>query len=352
MHAEIPRTGIVTRYSWHEATYAALRLAEVAQLAGSDVGLYSFGQSLQIGSPWDGRACRGPFGPWLETVDQVVVTHMLTEEQVRGIQSQRKRVILLPVWHELDMADVAAVQQADILLSASRAQHLWMQRQLGRASRLATWDCGWPLTHKQHIGSRPLRVLWPLYDGNARRVPLSCCTVWRRAAEAHPQVTFTILVNSATLSGPFRRRLQRMASLSNIHIQRATSWTARQLAFLRHDLTFWPTSGESFGLTGIYSTACGTPVLTFGCPPMSDLLEHGQGWELRATIGMSEDQLPSVASSDENIRQLAKGLAKLLDNPNLVWDKQRTVLQGQPERRTLFEQTVRRALLLPTRPGA
>lgn len=337
----VPRTGIVTRYTWHEATYVALRVADYLQRHACPVSLFPVGPSTKLGTGWDSQLCRHRFVPWLETVDQVVTTHRLSREQMAWLTQQRKRVVAVPVWHELMLGDLPLFVNADCVLSPSKAQADWLWAGFGKRATWLPWETGQPLTSKM-ARPRPLRLLWPLYDGNARRTSVAYARAIGRVMQDHPEAKLTILADSATLPGPLRRQVRRMLS-ANVVLQRGAGLAAREMAYMQHDLTVWPTQAESFGLVGLTSIACGTPLLTVGVPPVDEICTADRGWAVPTAISYSPHSVPYAA---DGAMVFELELRKLLTVPERVWERQGTVLHGLPERRTLFEQTLGRALLV------
>ena len=344
---DTPKTGIVTRWQWHEATYAAIRIADCIQQAGGDVSILPTNYVPGVlDTPWQSEIVTGcRLTEWAADCDQVVFTHCPSLVQQKWMRSCKKRAICLPLWHELELQDLTELMQCDLVIATSDAFADWL-RQVAIPSLRLSWDAGLPLTAKSSVAGPAIRVLWPLYAEAVNRVTATACEILHRAMRMQPAMTLTILMSAATLSGQARhslRKFQRDYGAARLQLVASTTLLSRQLAYMQHDLTFWPTIAESLGLVGLTSVALGTPVVTYGVPPITELLPQSSAWHVPVKLQYSSVRAPYAVHGERAMDTLMQSLAA---EPEQIWEKQRSVLHGLSERRTTFDEVLGRALLL------
>jgi hypothetical protein len=275
--------GFCTRYYSHEATYAALILANWAAAQHHDVSFFSATRKFAgIDSRWDPvvRASRGkPFTTWADAQDVVVWTHCPHIEQLEWCRNEGKHTVLFSLWHEFEPWQRDTFRAADVVLSPSEiAAHMLQSRwQVGRSIPL--WlDPGLPLFNKHEERTAP-KLLLPLWDGAARRIEMTMLELLDRMLELH-DVGLTVTYSSSTLAGHAYERIKTLRRKYGPRVQSlaGTPWRDRPLVYQTHDLTLWPAHAESTCLTPLISLAMGTPLICFAVPPMHEILNQGNSY--------------------------------------------------------------------------
>ncbi len=196
--------GICTRYTRHEATFAAVRLANAAVEVGVDASIFTMtDQPVAIDRRWDRTlvtARQNAFTKWVTTRQHILWTFLPTLAQVRWVKDQQKRTSALILWHELSPEDRHILSEFDYLICPNRACYDLLRMWGLRNCVCVPWDCGWPVHVKpaSYQMDHP-KLLLPLWDGNPRRTEMTILDIVRLVLQRHPTVTVTIACNSSTM---------------------------------------------------------------------------------------------------------------------------------------------------------
>lgn len=349
------RLAICTRYWHHEATYLAIRLAEWYDQQGGDVSLLSLWPAPHpIGSRFDRHVQAPPyqfFSPWMLTgprPDVCVWTHVPAVQQLNYVRELGIKTVIIPLIGELDSNDRAAMSLADVVLCPLKSTAATLFRNWGLSSLVSVpWDTGDPPIQKcEHADESP-RVLFPLYDGVARRMEGTALVVLERMLRRFPDVRLTTLYSSSTLA-PYA--LRRLRQLHKQFGDRAIavpglSMPHRPLLFQAHDLTFWPTHGESTCLLGLTSVTSGTPVLTFALPTIQEHFGPHNAVLADMVVAAGPGGRFSAEPDYVHMDQL---LTQLLTSRAALASLQQSVLQGVSQRRSGFEAAMAAVFLQPS----
>jgi len=335
--------GICTRYSRHEATYAAIRLANWASMRGQDVSLFTMTERPGGISPiWDKRVIVNQrdmlFADWVQTCDKVIWTTTPPVAQIEWVKQQRKLAYLLVLWHELTVDDRPAMVAATRCICPSVASADLLRNWGLRNVTAVPWDCGEPVfTKPSQYQVKTPNILLPLYDGNARRTELTAIELVGRAMYRNPDVTFTVAYNSSTIASCGSRRLRQLkrAFKGRLTLQKGIAPRDHPLLYQRHDLTLWPTHYESTCMIGLMSVTMGTPVLAFGFRPTLEVLHDMNAIIVRTNGEQTNDMgcprvVPDYAMMDDLLNQA-------IADPEYLQELHKTVLRGVLERRSLFD---------------
>lgn len=341
--------GIYSRYQSHEASYAALQLADWAVARGHDVSIFSDDKpQTRLHPTWD-RVVQhaGPRGytAWLENLDAVLWTHCPIAEQVTCANRRGLRTIVMPFWHELRSDDRKALRQAQFVVVPSRAAAdlVGARWQLKRCWA-ALWDPGLPFTLKNDMQHpERIKLLLPLFDHYPRVIDAACPKLLQRLMEYIDCVDLTVPFTPAQLSAAGLRQLKafsrsfpgRVTLLKSVPLQR------RPLLYAQHDLTIWPTLAENIGLVGLTSIAMGTPVLAFNYPPLSEFLSVKNSVLVPCSGQPESLGRPRIAPDFAAFEQAA---SQLLHDRQYLGKLQQTVHHNLENRRNIFNDVWMRAL--------
>lgn len=340
--------GICTRYNQHESSFAAIRLADAARDAAIDVSIYTMTERpMQLGSHWDyqlAKASQLPFTKWAETVTHVLWTTIPHFEQICWAKDHGKCTTILVNWHELTSFDVAVMAEADYLLCPSRACFDLLRTNSFHNVICLPWDAGLPLYNK-HRGYTPeqLRLLLPLWDGNARRTELTVLNVLERSLRRYPHVHLTAVFNSSSICSTGKRKLREMEREfpDRVVCAKGVRPAQRPLLFQSHDLTVWPTHFESLCLVGIQSIEMGTPVIAFRFTPITEILTNVNGISVGCGETTNDIGVPKAVPDYDLFDEI---LACALNDVDFIRHLQQQTQVGLPERRSIFTRQFSRIL--------
>ena len=335
--------GIVTRYSRHEAAFAAIRVAEWALRSGRELSLFSItDRRVSLDPRWDQHVI--PYGQrlftdWLDGRDQIMWTTVPHPEQVYYVKQCRKKAVMLVLWHELYLEDRESLAMMDQVICPTQACFALLYGWGLRNLAMVPWDVGYPFFRKppDHLVRRP-RLFLPLWDGNARRTEMTAIDLVGRAPLRDDRAEATIAYNSSTIRSAGVRKMKEFRKWfgDRIRLVKGVHPLDRLQLYQEHDLTIWPSHWESLCLTGLTSIAMGTPVMGFNFRPTNEILSETNGIPVRCPNERTNDLgLPRVIPNYELMDDL---LHQAIQDPDYIRQLQGTVLDGAEDRRHAFEQ--------------
>lgn len=333
------RLGICTRYSQHEATYAAIRLAELGEQLGHDVSMFAATTSLRpIGTDWDRRALSlktAVFSEWVEKCDYVIWTHVPHIEQIKWLRYRKIRNAIFVLWQELSPEDAPAVRGATTLICPSRACYDYLKSSSGNAV-YAPWDPGLPCYSKCDP-SDGCRLLLPLWDGETRRTEMTVLQVLARALR-HGGVSATVAYNASTVGSAARRQLRRLSrEFPQLTLRRSVPYRERPILMQQHDLVIWPTHYESTCMLAVMARTMGTPVIGFRFRPTDEILTDGA--VAVAPYAELEDAM-GIPTIEPDYNAMDRQLQKYVQCPRHLHELQQQTHTGLQMRRSLFESSL------------
>lgn len=332
--------GICTRYNRHEATYAALRLADWYESRGEEVSLFTMSETpTPVSDKWDRRVIVDEFfSQWSPTCSTVLWTSLPHPEQVLWVKQCNSKAVALVLWHTLTREDRTALALFDRLLCPRAACHSFLRSWGIKNSVNVGWDCGYPIFRKpDDYQIEGLKVLLPLWDGNARRTEMTILDVVDRCLTRDDTCKFTIPYSSSSLNSAARRTLKQLAKKHENRVALVPSVhpDTRPLLYSSHDLTLWPSHYENTCMTAHASYEMGTPVLGFSYTPTNECLDDQiaipvpcRGTE-RNDLGlpsvipnyqMMDEMLLHAVQDVEYVRHLQQNIAQFTDEPRQQFD--------------------------------
>lgn len=336
------RLGICTGYWRHESAYAAIALATLAETLDADVSLFDVSpKQTDLQSPWDHRRLYWrdtPFTEWVTTLDRLFWTYPPNAAQSEWVKFEvpRVRTGAMPLWHAVWHGCREELQPIDYLFSPHRVGAEFFARFACLSSSVMPFDVGTLITRKPFRAVlSPVRVLFPLFDGNCRRMEMTAFEVADRALATFPDVHFTFLGNSGTLASRAKRRIDCMCKTypGRAYRRRLESFSAYPAICAAHDLTYWPTHYENLALAGLCSVQAGTPVLCFDVPPLGEILPPTSAVRVPAPLGRTGSGA-AVCLGDYNAME--RSLHLLLRERSRIQALHATVADGLLTRREQF----------------
>ncbi len=339
------RIGICTRYGRHEATYAAIRIANGIRSMGIDVSLYTpTTNPPRIDSQWDDLVVTpdiASFTQWAKHQQHVLWTTVPHMEQLQWVKKSGKRSSIFVLWHELETIHHAIMATADQIVCPSVACYSTMTNCRLSNCVCLPWDCGQPIYKKaeDHTISNP-KLFVPLWDGNARRSERTLLDMLQLTIEQHKHISVTLAYNSSTMTPGSTKQLRSMqkAAPSQLSVVKNVPPHLRFKLYQSHDLTLNASHYESTGMTQLQSIELGTPVIGFVVRPVDEIMNSGNSIGVVCCEDVRTTGFPHVIP---DYMQLSDQLDSVLQNPPLLKSLQQTTPYSLQGRRELFHKSLR-----------
>ena len=330
------RVGISTRYCVHEATYAALQLADLVQQLGHDVRIDSVNSPSPLDSRWDKHVSSAKYLELSTWADMLIWTHIPTLKELWFWHKNSKaKTVVVPMWSELRAKDKKQLSRVQHVVAPHHSVMLLRKRWPGNWAAVP-WDNGLPVTRKAGLRTAGrIYALVALFDDVINDLSMTLIDELARLLKAVPNVYFTVAYCSSRLSRPAANRLRGLAASFGERCQLATKVTLRDrpLLYARHDLTLWPAVMTDIGCVALDSLTLGTPVVTWQCPPIDEILRPDNAVLVKCDVEHSEQGVPF---SDGNCCRLGIALQQLLDDPARILAMQKHTATQLEARRGEF----------------
>lgn len=287
------RLGIYTRYFRHEATYAATRVGNYAQLRGCDVSMFTDDrQHTDVCRAWDSRVVRsGPHGftEWARQQDLIFWTHTPPEGQISWAKKAGKRTAVLAMWQEFISQDRKSLKHADMVLCpASPVTEMLRKRWKLSNCMTVHWDTGMPIVtrHDRSPVTRP-RVLLPTDLLHPKFSP-EMFALLEQLFETCPDVQLTLSYVPSRWRNGEASMLHRLRRFSQLQLVPSVYEEDRPLLFQRHDLVLWPCVRDNFAYGAIYALTVGVPVLAFASPITHGLFAKTDSLTVPTDVAVSD----------------------------------------------------------------
>lgn len=332
------RIGISTRYQHHEATYAALRLADLVKQLGHDVKLEcGHQQPTKLGSAWDAQVeANTDFSTWLQSTDFVLWTHVPYRHELTYAKEQGKVTLILPMWRELLPTHRKVLQQAHSVICPHSACLQLVQRWSSVMSNLVLWDCGTPITQRRGLLTEgKISVLVAVFDQSLESLTSELLDQFVRILGVMPNVSFTLAYSSSQARPASLRRLRGLHKRfgERFAVARGVGYRDRAMLYAKHDLTVWPAMSTDIGIVGLNSLAMGTPAVCWRVAPMAEVVPEVAGFRmpcdlLSSTLG--------ATTADPDFCRFGLELQLLLSDPGRILLLQQSASSQAAERRRRF----------------
>lgn len=273
------RLGVYTRYHRHEATYAAIRVAEHAKRRGWDASLLTDDRhQARVCRIWDSAviaAGPGKFTEWAAKMNVIFWTHVPPEGQIHWATKQGKRTVVLVLWHELRTCDRKALKQASLVLCPSKVVATVLRKRWKLTNVIVChWDAGLPITTQDD--TTPVlapRVLLPT-DLLCPQFSPEIGAMLDQVLMTCPDTTITVSYVPSRWQGDELSQLRGLSRGGRLTLLPSIREHDRPLLFQQHDLTLWPCLQDNMAYGAMYSLAVGTPVLAFASPVAENMITN------------------------------------------------------------------------------
>jgi hypothetical protein len=345
------RVGIYTHYAHCDQAYLCVRLVDFLRQSGVEFEIYSDNSPGKLGLSYDSAVTyRGQtrFTDWVQKQNAVIWTQVPKFEQLSYVVKRDKLTIVAPMWQELLPPFKKTMQRADYVVAlAAESQELFRDVYNLRNSVYIPYDAGLPLTKKDtSVDARNIRVFLPWFDRNARCASGEFLAGLAHLYERMPDTTLTAAITSSKFSpaiAKFFQSLRRRAG-GRVQLLRNVNFARRPALYGAYDLTLLTAECDNFGLCGLTSINCGTPILSFAVSPQVDYVyQNENGILVRTKTDYDENGVPHAIPDYDT---LLDALQTLIAEPWHIDRMNKRVTYNLSPRRKAFETGWRKLLAL------
>jgi len=341
--------GICTPYRRCEETQVALRLAQWAEDRDIDVSIRPTTTSpARLGVPHDddARACRDmKFTEWARQCSTIIWTASPIYEQVEWALKHKIHSIIYALWLSTEAYDMEALKIADAVLVPNQFAANGLQGPMpGQRIIYAPYDPGVPPVAKDpRLQCEQRWVFLPLFDREPYKTEMTVVEVMGRMLYEFDDTILTVAYNASTLALHARRRLDQFSKYFGPRVRQlaAVPLARRAPMFQYHDLTVWPVHWDDVGIIGLTSMTVGTPVIAFYYPPLSEFMLPTNSVGVQVSHHTDLTGMPRIEPNYDGFENI---LHMTLQDRKTLPHLHQTVLQGLPERRTLFGEALVRVM--------
>lgn len=339
------RFGIITRYHQHEATYAAIHLAQMALESGMPVSILGLGDvRREVALAWDSKVVTPKqIHPhrWARECSRVLWTHVPPYQDVMQANEMGIDTVLLVSWEEITEDDRRAVASCNKVILPHRCVAHSLQRKWRLSSTnpiLMPWDVPIPIT-KKITGDSPhsdLVAYFPMYDSQPHRIDQAIFKVMDRILAEVDNASILISIGRGwSMSSRKLMKALRKQYPGRVVIEPQPNMLKRILLFSRADITVWAPKFESFGLVGLTSLCMGTPVISWDVRPQREFLSP---WKNSVLIpARTEENWLGVPEVKSGYGEFSDMLISSLKDKGLIATLKCGTSEGLEERRREFE---------------
>lgn len=336
------RVGIYTHYAHCDQAYLAVRIADFLQLLGVQFSLYADNKPAKLKTIHDNSVLyrdKLKFTHWARYQDAIVWTHIPKIEQLAYAKRYGVLTILAPMWQELKSPFRKAAKQADhIVAMSSECRELYQSVYKFKHTTLIPFDTGLPLVRKDAaVNARSIRLFLPWFDRNARCAQQIFLTHLRDILLMMPEASLTVAITSSRFAPSVAQFFNRLGERTNgrVTVMRRVAFRDRPQLFMNHDLTLVPAECDNYGICGLTSINCGTPILTFGVSPQIDFAYPDTNAVVVKTKANYDEY--GVAHADPDYARYFTALQTLIAEPWHIDNMNKRINYNLNSRRKSFE---------------
>lgn len=334
--------GIYTHYARCDQAYLALRLADYVGEQGADFSIYSDQAPAKLRVAYD-NAIRHKkkirYTDWAKKHSVIVWTHIPKIEQINYAKRCGIVTVLAPMWQDIAPPFKKTIRQADHLIALSaECRDLFQTIYKFKHTTFIPYDAGLPPVKKDaDVNAQKIKLLLPWFDRNARCAQPDLLTHLQHILTRMPEAHLTVVINSSQFAPSIAKFFQTLSRKTSgrVVLRRNIDVNARPALFTAHDLTVFPAECDNYGYTNALSINCGTPVLTLGVAPQTDVVSPKMnGVLVRTKVDYDENGVPHAAP---NYEHYADALQTLIAEPKYINAMSRNITHNFSARRRAFE---------------
>lgn len=334
--------GIYTHYAQCDQAYLAIRLADFLHNCGVTCSLYSDEKPARLKTAYDNAVKyrkKIKYTDWAKHHDAIVWTHVPKIEQVNYAKRCGKLTVIAPMWQELTTPFRKTIRQVDHLIAMSaECRELYQAVYKFKNTTLIPFDTGLPVIRKDaSINARKIRLFLPWFDRNARCAQQTFLDYLHDILLSMPEAHLTAAITSSRFAPSIAKFFKRLGKRTDnrVTLLRRVAFQDRPQLFLNHDLTLLPAECDNYGLCGLTSITCGTPILTFAVSPQIDFAyPDTNSVVIKTKVNYDEH---GVAHADPDYDRYFKALQILIAEPRHIDAMNKRINYNLNARRKSFE---------------
>lgn len=337
------RVGIYTHYAHCDQTYLCIRLVDFLRTKGVDFDIYADNQPGRLGISYDSAVSYKNvirFTDWAKKQSAIVWTHVPKLEQINYANRLGKLTVLAPMWQELVPPFRKALQRVDSVV-AGTAECLELFRDVYhvKSAKFIPFDAGLPPTRKEaQVDVKNVKILLPWFDRNARCANSDFLGLLAYLFERMPDARLTVAISSSRFSPAIAKFFQSLGHKTGgrVKLLRNVSLAKRAALYADHDLTLYPAECDNYGVCGLTSINCGTPVVSFALSPQADFVyQDANGVLVKTKTDYDTNGVPHAVP---DYFALMDTLQTLIAEPWHIDNLNKRITYNIVTRRKLFEQ--------------
>ncbi len=336
------RVGIYTHYAHCDQAYFCVRLVDFLRSYGIEFDIYSDTVPGKLRIPYDSAVTQRSlikYTDWAKKQTAIVWTHVPKVEQLNFANRHNKLTVLVPMWQELVPPFKKAMRRADTVVALSaECRELYSDIYNLKSVVHIGYDAGLPITKKESkVNGRCVKIFLPWFDRNAKCASSDFLSSLAYLLEHMPDAQLTVAIMSSRFSPAVAKFFQTLGTKTGgrVTLLRNVPFTKRATLYGDHDLTLFPAECDNFGLCGLTSINCGTPVLSFAVSPQLDYVYHNEnGVLVKTKTDYDENGVPHAVP---DYQPLIETLQTLIAEPWHLDNMNKRVNYNLASRRKMFD---------------
>ena len=336
------RIGIYTHYAHCDAAYLSLRLAEFLRKQGVEYTIYSDTPPAKLFVAQDSsvvhkRVCK--YTQWARQCSAIIWTHPPKLEQLNYAKKMNVLTVIAPMWQDLVRPFRKVMKNADhVIALTTECRELFASVYKFKNVTLIPFDVGLPVIKKTAaVNERRIKILLPWFDRNARCANSQFLALLGYLLPKMPDAELTVAITSCRFAPCVAKFFQKLGQKtdSRVKLVRNVPLKNRPAMYTEHDLTLLPAECDNYGVCGLTSINCGTPILSFNLSPQNDYVyPNTNGMLVKTTIDYDDNGVPHAAPDYE---ELVTALQAFIAEPWHIDDLNKKINYNLAARRKSFE---------------
>jgi hypothetical protein len=336
------RIGIYTHYAHCDAAYFALRLADFLRKNGAEYSIYSDSAPAKLRVSHDNcvvhkSVCK--YTHWARSCSVIIWTHPPKLEQLNYAKRLGVMTVIVPMWQDLVRPFRKVLKNADhVIALTTECRELFSSIYKCKNVTLIPFDVGMPVIKKtKQVNERQVKILLPWFDRNARCANSQFLSLLGYLLPKMPDAHMTVAITSCRFAPGVAKFFQKLGQKTNgrVKLVRNVPLKNRPALYTEHDLTLFPAECDNYGICGLTSINCGTPILAFNLPPQSDYVYPStNGVLVKTPIDYDDNGAPHAAPDYES---LVTSLQALIAEPWHIDALNKQINYNLAARRKAFE---------------
>jgi hypothetical protein len=257
----------------------------------------------------DGVVChkkKRRYSSWAKDYTTIIWTHPPKMDTLNYTKRLGIRTIIVPMWQDLVRPFRKVMQRVDhVIAMTAEARELFGKIYKIKHVTMIPFDTGLPVVKKtKSVNHKQIKVFLPWFDRNARCANSQFLAFVSYIFERMPEAQLTVAITSSRFAPSVAKFFQRLSRRTNgrVKLIRNTPLSKRPAMYTAHDITLLPAECDNYGLCGLTSITCGTPVLSFALSPQVDFIyQDANGVLVKTRVDYDENGVPHAAPDYERL---------------------------------------------------